>query len=1030
METLFTPEKIQNTINMITGEANHTNGEANQQLENANNEANPQSNKMLISNKEALKAKIHSIHNFMRNNGIGYGMNALKVFNIIYGNKKLEDQGLCEKVGIPHDLKFSELLKLGNDKTKNKLVFVEKIIRHLLDNLAAGPIRNILFYEIPRNFEADVLVQLFNEVNEISAVEKSSNTLLSGKIYEYFIGRDKSAISELGAYFTNRSIVDFIYDKVKPSLANDGSVKSMIDMFGGSGGFTTGYINYLNNQYKNINWKTEINKIFHHDINEDVIKSAALEILCLTGELPNTTYNLKYLNAFKTEYRQKFDYIFTNPPYGGDNNKKSDSFNKRKILKSKIKSILDELEEDSDKYKNLYKKYLKLKKEDESELLDIKKNIVSVENSSSIIREYARNYKFHENKTKCKLNDKEGTSLILIMSILAPDGVACALLKEGVFFDNNYSLIRKNLIENFNVKEIISVDESQFENTTTKTSIIIFENTKEKTKSITFSELIIKTYLNDKFDIVESENDIDVLIRACKGDIKSINCKKIIDVPKDIILKQPKISLNYKEYINITNTIGKNYKNVKLDELFTMNKNTKDKDKKKYNYVEIGSIEDNDIQLFKTLKTEDLPVNAKNLCEENDILIACVRPKKSKMLMIYNFENLDKFIFSSALIKLTSKDKSYNYVYYIYGILYSIISTFEKNLCSYSTYPRFKISNLQKLEIPIPNNDRLLNYWNSKIKQAYVNIHMNKIKIKNLEKEIDKEIKVLESLESKSIEINELVNYHKTKNGYQASDGNKEGKYRFYTSSQKKILFRDDYEFEDKHILLGNGGKFSCHITSKFSISDHVFALSNNSQIPIEFIYHQIINKKQEIEKLFRGSCLRNLGKGDLLKIKISIPKSNETKIYIQLNLLCAELEKLQAELIINQDLLKSTMKELQEEALPNFIEDNTETEIDSEDEIDDNKSESSKSSSSKTSSNKSRASKKENVEEVKKVRTGPKKKPKLPGHVSVKHEDTDDEDLDINSDIIVEPAETKIKIANEQNKLTKKIKSKNNITN
>ena len=41
-----------------------------------------------VSNKEALKDKIHEIHNYLRNNGAGYGMNAFKVFNIIYGLKK------------------------------------------------------------------------------------------------------------------------------------------------------------------------------------------------------------------------------------------------------------------------------------------------------------------------------------------------------------------------------------------------------------------------------------------------------------------------------------------------------------------------------------------------------------------------------------------------------------------------------------------------------------------------------------------------------------------------------------------------------------------------------------------------------------------------------------------------------------------------------------------------------------------------------------------------------------------------------
>ena len=33
-----------------------------------------------ITNKEALRDKIHEIHNYLRNNGAGYGMNALKVF--------------------------------------------------------------------------------------------------------------------------------------------------------------------------------------------------------------------------------------------------------------------------------------------------------------------------------------------------------------------------------------------------------------------------------------------------------------------------------------------------------------------------------------------------------------------------------------------------------------------------------------------------------------------------------------------------------------------------------------------------------------------------------------------------------------------------------------------------------------------------------------------------------------------------------------------------------------------------------------
>ena len=53
-----------------------------------------------ISNREALKEKIHEIHNFLRNNGAGYGMAALKVFNIFYGLKRIEENDLFDKLDL------------------------------------------------------------------------------------------------------------------------------------------------------------------------------------------------------------------------------------------------------------------------------------------------------------------------------------------------------------------------------------------------------------------------------------------------------------------------------------------------------------------------------------------------------------------------------------------------------------------------------------------------------------------------------------------------------------------------------------------------------------------------------------------------------------------------------------------------------------------------------------------------------------------------------------------------------------------
>ena len=55
---------------------------------------------MSITNREDLKEKIHDIHNYMRNNGIGYGLNSLKTFNVLYGLKKIQDYNLYDKLKL------------------------------------------------------------------------------------------------------------------------------------------------------------------------------------------------------------------------------------------------------------------------------------------------------------------------------------------------------------------------------------------------------------------------------------------------------------------------------------------------------------------------------------------------------------------------------------------------------------------------------------------------------------------------------------------------------------------------------------------------------------------------------------------------------------------------------------------------------------------------------------------------------------------------------------------------------------------
>jgi len=124
-----------------------------------------------VSNKEALKDKIHEIHNYLRNNGAGYGMNALKVFNLLYGLKKIEEKQLLDKVKLKRPCcEFSYLLKMANEGKYNEKLS-ELIFGDVLTSIKRSDIGDLLFYEIPQNIKSSVFSYLIKEINKITIIE-------------------------------------------------------------------------------------------------------------------------------------------------------------------------------------------------------------------------------------------------------------------------------------------------------------------------------------------------------------------------------------------------------------------------------------------------------------------------------------------------------------------------------------------------------------------------------------------------------------------------------------------------------------------------------------------------------------------------------------------------------------------------------------------------------------------------------------------------------------------------------------------
>lgn len=845
-----------------------------------------------ITNKESLKDKIHQIHNYLRNHGAGYGMNALKIFNLFYGLKKIEECGLFDMVGLDTCCKFSYLLEFSKKTSDEKLNNL--VIGPVLDSINEK-IKELLFYELPKNLKGSVFAYLLKEINMISKIEQTTNVLLSGKVYEYFIGRDESAISELGAYFTDRHITKFCYKKGNPQRNEDGTIPTMIDMFGGSGGFTTEYISFMNERYPGmINWMNEINKIYHYDMNEDVIKSAGLELFCLSGVLPNMQ-NLKIKNSFTDDFGgRKFQYIFTNPPYGGDKQKKTSAQEKRQKIKDYIK---DELKTTSDpEIKEKRTKQLKvIEAQEKVDKKELDKLNVNVDSCKGRIQKFAV-------KHKLKGNDKESCSLMLLMDMVEEGGRVVGVLKEGVFFNKTYKDLRKCLIEHYNVKEVISVDSSQFENTSTKTSILIFDNTPEKTSEVLFSDLIVEKYTEDRYEEVDGQ----ICLVENKGDIKEVYDKVISVASREELLANPIYSLNGKDYNKKTIVCGEGYELVKLGDICEFKPKSKrnasfGQSMGKYNFYSSSD---------KVKKCDVADYN------EECLIIGTGGSCNIK---------LDKY-FSCSMDNLLVKSKYNLYIYYLF------ISKMEllQEGFNGTTIKHLSKDYLKNIQIPIPKTPEKIQEWVTKISVPYNEKHEKEKRVKELETFVQERIKYIGDNEHcDEVELGCLCEINPetmkknqyTKINYIDIGSVKEGKINNielmtdnYPSRAKRIIKKYDILYSTVRPNLKGYTLISENIEN--GIATTGFAVIRTKKINAMYIYSLLTDEKitDYLIKNSSGSSYPAVNSNIFKLIKIKLPKNKQ--FIEELEPTFQEIETLQNEVKYADKLYKQYIQELGNEAI------------------------------------------------------------------------------------------------------------------
>ena len=106
----------------------------------------------------------------------------------------------------------------------------------------------------------------------------------------------------------------------------------------------------------------------------------------------------------------------------------------------------------------------------------------------------------------------------------------------------------------------------------------------------------------------------------------------------------------------------------------------------------------------------------------------------------------------------------------------------------------------------------------------------------------------------------------------QASFGKDNGKYKFFTSSSI-TKYCDEYDYQDEHIIIGDGGIANINIGQNFSCSDHNYILkSKNVNVLNKYIYYYFYSNLNLIESGFKGTTMKNVSKSYIQELQVPIP--------------------------------------------------------------------------------------------------------------------------------------------------------------
>lgn len=129
------------------------------------------------------------------------------------------------------------------------------------------------------------------------------------------------------------------------------------------------------------------------------------------------------------------------------------------------------------------------------------------------------------------------------------------------------------------------------------------------------------------------------------------------------------------------------------------------------------------------------------------------------------------------------------------------------------------------------------------------------------------------------VRLGDYINFS-PKSKRQASYGKKIGKYPFFTSSSLEDKYTDTADYNERSVIIGDGGYSGVHIANHFSVSDHNFVITPKDGLNIDYLYYFLKQNFHILSGGLKGMILQNISKEYVKNIKLPLPPiKNQKKI-------------------------------------------------------------------------------------------------------------------------------------------------------